>query len=42
MDRCHLKGSRRDALHVLLCAAGYSIRWVLQKGHQPHCLQQEQ
>jgi IS5 family transposase len=30
MDRCHLKGSQGDALHVLLCAAGYNIRWLLR------------
>jgi len=30
MDRCHLKGSLGDALHVLLCAAGYNIRWLLR------------
>ena len=30
MDRCHLKGSHGDALHVLLCAAGYNIRWLLR------------
>lgn len=29
MDRCHLKGSEGDALHVVLCAAGYNIRWLL-------------
>jgi transposase, IS5 family len=30
MDRCHLMGSQGDALHVLLCAAGYNIRWLLR------------
>jgi len=30
MDRCHLKGSQGDALHVLLFAAGYNIRWLLR------------
>lgn len=30
MDRCHLKGSEGDALHALLCAAGYNIR-LLQR-----------
>jgi len=30
MDRCHLKGEQGDALHALLCAAGYNIRWLLR------------
>jgi IS5 family transposase len=30
MDRCHLKGSQGDALHAVLCAAGYNIRWLLR------------
>lgn len=30
MDRCHLKGSGGDALHAVLCAAGYNIRWLLR------------
>jgi IS5 family transposase len=30
MDRCHLKGSAGDALHAVLCAAGYNIRWLLR------------
>ena len=25
----HLKGSDGDALHAVLCAAGYNIRWLL-------------
>jgi hypothetical protein len=29
MDRCHIKGSEADALHAVLCAAGYNIRWLL-------------
>lgn len=29
MDRCHLKGEEGDALHAVLCAAGYNIRWLL-------------
>ena len=29
MDRCHLKGEQGDRLHVVLCAAGYNIRWLL-------------
>jgi IS5 family transposase len=30
MDRCHLQGSEGDALHAVLCAAGYNIRWLLR------------
>ncbi len=30
IDRCHLKGSQGDALHAVLCAAGYNIRWLLR------------
>ena len=30
MDRCWLKGSMGDALHAVLCAAGYNIRWLLR------------
>ena len=30
MDRCHLKGWQGDALHALLRAAGYNIRWLLR------------
>lgn len=30
MDRCHLKGQLGDALHAVLCAAGYNIRWLLR------------
>ena len=30
MDRCHLRGSKGDALHAVLCAAGYNIRWLLR------------
>ena len=30
MDRCHLKGAEGDALHAVLCAAGYNIRWLLR------------
>ena len=36
VDRCHLKGSEGDALHVVLCAAGYDIsgllRMIIKKG----------
>ena len=30
MNRCHLKGSEGDAIHAVLCAAGYNIRWLLR------------
>lgn len=30
MDRCHLKGSQGDAIHAVLCAVGYNIRWLLR------------
>ncbi len=30
MDRCWLKGPEGDALHAALCAAGFSIRWLLR------------
>jgi IS5 family transposase len=30
MDRCWLKGKTGDALHALLCAAGFNIRWLLR------------
>lgn len=30
MGRCHLKGEEGDALHAVLCAAGYNIRWLLR------------
>lgn len=30
MDRCWLKGQTGDALHAVLCAAGYNIRWFLR------------
>jgi IS5 family transposase len=30
MRRCHLKGADGDALHAVLCAAGYNIRWLLR------------
>jgi transposase, IS5 family len=28
MNRCWLKGSEGDALHAVLCAAGFNIRWL--------------
>ena len=30
LDRCHLKGQLGDALHAVLCAAGYNIRWLMR------------
>jgi transposase, IS5 family len=30
MDRCWLRGQTGDALHAVLCAAGYNIRWLMR------------
>lgn len=30
LRRCHLKGAQGDALHVIACAAGYNLRWLLR------------
>jgi IS5 family transposase len=30
MDRCWLRGETGDALHAVLCAAGYNLRWLLR------------
>ncbi|MDH5857403.1 IS5 family transposase [Lampropedia aestuarii] len=30
MNRCHLKGATGDAIHAVLCAAGYNIQWLLR------------
>ena len=30
MDRCWLLGATGDALHAVLCAAGYNLRWLLR------------
>lgn len=30
MDRCWLAGQLGDALHAVLCAAGYNLRWLLR------------
>ncbi|MBB6065906.1 hypothetical protein HNR76_002481, partial [Pseudoxanthomonas broegbernensis] len=30
LRRCHLQGAEGDALHVIACAAGYNIRWLLR------------
>jgi transposase, IS5 family len=42
MDRCWLQGATGDALHAVLCAAGFNIRWLLRaiarKGLKAHLL----
>jgi IS5 family transposase len=30
MDRCWLHGQTGDALHAVLCASGYNLRWLLR------------
>lgn len=30
MRRCWLKGQTGDAVHAVLCAAGYNLRWLLR------------
>ena len=30
LRRCHLKGATGDAMHAVLCAAGYNIRWLMR------------
>ena len=30
MDRCWLQGATGDALHAVLCAASYNLRWLLR------------
>ena len=30
MDRCWLQGSLGDALHTVLCGAGYNLRWLMR------------
>ena len=30
MERCWLRGSTGEALHAVLCAAGYNIRWLMR------------
>lgn len=30
MDKCWLKGAQGDALHAVLCAAGFNIRWLMR------------
>jgi IS5 family transposase len=39
MDRCWLQGATGDAIHAVLCAVGYNLRWLLRaiiaKGIKP-------
>jgi IS5 family transposase len=30
MKRCQLKGPEGDAIHAVLCAAGYYVGWLLK------------
>jgi len=30
LRRCHLKGPTGDAMHAVLCAAGYNLRWLMR------------
>ena len=30
MDRCWHKGELGDAVHAVLCAAGYNLKWLLR------------
>jgi IS5 family transposase len=30
MERCWLRGEQGDAIHAVLCAAGYNLRWLLR------------
>jgi len=30
MDRCWLSGKLGDALHAVLCAVGYNLRWLMR------------
>jgi IS5 family transposase len=30
MDRCWLQGQLGDALHAVLCATGYNLRWLMR------------
>jgi IS5 family transposase len=30
MNRCYLAGSLGDALHTVLCAVGYNLRWLMR------------
>jgi IS5 family transposase len=30
MERCWLAGATGDALHAVLCAVGYNVRWLMR------------
>lgn len=30
MDRCWLRGELGDAMHAVLCGAGYNLRWLMR------------
>ncbi|MBV6274474.1 transposase [Alcaligenaceae bacterium CGII-47] len=30
MNRCHLKGQIGDAIHAVLCAVGFNMKWLLR------------
>ncbi|MCP2802691.1 transposase, partial [Salmonella enterica subsp. enterica serovar Typhimurium] len=30
LRRCWLKGAQGDAMHAVLCAAGYNLRWLMR------------
>ncbi|QOJ23284.1 MAG: transposase [Gammaproteobacteria bacterium] len=34
MNRCWLPGQLGDALHAVLCAAGYNLRWLMRAIHR--------
>ena len=35
MDRCRLRGALGDALHAVLCGAGYELRWPVSGRTHP-------
>ena len=35
MDRCWLQGKLGDALHAVLCAAGYNLCWLFASNGSP-------
>ncbi|WP_322997388.1 hypothetical protein [Castellaniella sp.] len=30
LNHCHLKGQIGDAIHAVLCAAGFNMKWLLR------------
>ena len=34
LNKCHLKGVKGDAIHTLLCACGFNIKWLLNRAGQ--------